>query len=85
MNDLHCDCGMAWMKEYNPLGMSSSEPLCTSPPLLAGRNIQTVSYEDLGCGKSLSTLHGVRRCVCASGGEESVYVCVCTRRKETWG
>ncbi len=50
-NQLHCDCEMAWMKKYGPLGSSKANILCTSPASLAGRSIESISYEELGCGK----------------------------------
>ncbi len=44
-----CDCEMSWMKNFGPL---SGSVTCSSPSQAAGQTINSLTYQDLGCGKS---------------------------------
>ena len=49
-NNIHCDCKVAWMKNFRAL--SRSDPiLCTTPEAFAGRRVDDLTIEELNCGK----------------------------------
>ena len=54
-NPLYCDCGVGWMvsaSSFPPLhSSSSSPPTCARPSQLAGRRVDSLSLDEIGCGE----------------------------------
>lgn len=57
-NHIHCDCKVAWMKNFRAL--RNSDPiLCTTPEALAGRLVDDLTYDELDCGKIIIQIFNV--------------------------
>ena len=54
-NNFHCDCGVAWMQDYEPLHSALSRPVtCQSPDHLMGSRIDALTMQDMNCGVCVS-------------------------------
>lgn len=53
-NHIHCDCKVAWMKNF--MALSSSDPIiCRTPEVLAGRRVDSLTIAEFNCGEFFTT------------------------------
>ncbi|CAI8057022.1 Peroxidasin, partial [Geodia barretti] len=84
-NPLYCDCGVGWMvsaSSFPPLhSSSSSPPTCARPSQLAGRRVDSLSLDEIGC--VVPQVTAVATTIAVFKGERVVLSCSVTGASES--